>query len=72
MLIGHCVMGKHAERKRLSFNDFCRGSRSAEEEKTDRCRSTVFGSPFLVSLTKLSSIDIRVVFQRAFDGQPLR
>ena len=25
VLTGHCVMGRHAERMRLPFNDFCRG-----------------------------------------------
>lgn len=70
MLTGHCVMGRHAERMRLPFNDFCRGCRSAEEEETvihflcqcpslARCRYRLFGSPFLVSLTELSSIDVK-------------
>ena len=63
---GHYVVGRHAERMRLPFNNFCRGYRSAEEEETviqflcqcpslATCRYRLFGSPFLVSLTELSS-----------------
>ena len=37
VLTGHCRMGRHAERMRLPFNDFCRGCRSTEEEKTVCC-----------------------------------
>ena len=61
MLTGHCIMGRHAERMSLPFNDFCRGCRSIEEEETvfhflcqcpslARYRYRLFGSPFLVSL----------------------
>ena len=70
VLTGHYVMGRHAERMRLSFNDFCRGRKFAKEEKTvihflcqcpslSRYRYRLFGSTFLVSLTKLSSIDVK-------------
>ena len=56
MLTGHCVVGRHPERKRLTFSDFCTGCRSAEEEETviyflyqcpslERCRYELFGSP---------------------------
>ena len=59
VLTSHCVMGRHAERMRLPFNDFCRGCRSAEEEETvilflcqcpslTRCRYRLSGSAFLV------------------------
>ena len=34
MLTGHCVMGRHAERMRLPFNDIHRGFRFAEEDET--------------------------------------
>ena len=34
MLTGHCVVGRHAERMRLSFNDFCCRCRSAQKEET--------------------------------------
>ena len=65
-------MGRHAERTRLPFNDFCRGCWSAEEEETViqflcqcpsliKCKFRLFCSPFLVSLTKLSSIDIKTL-----------
>ena len=70
MLTGYCVMGRHGESMQLSFSDFCCGCRSAEEEETvihffcqcpslAGCRNRLFGSPFLVSLTELSSIDIK-------------
>ena len=70
VLTGHCVMGKHAEKMALPFNDFYRGCRSAEEEKVvmhflhqcpslTRCRYRLFVSSFLRSLTELSSNDIK-------------
>ena len=34
ILIGHCVMGRHAERMQLPSNDFYRGYRSVEEDTT--------------------------------------
>ena len=61
---GHWVMGKLTERTRLPINDFCRRCRSAKEEETVihflcllLCK--LFGSPFLISLTDLSSIDVK-------------
>ena len=61
VLTGHCVMGRHAERVRLSFNE--------EEEIIihflcqcpfhARCWYRLFDSPFLVSLAELPSIDIK-------------
>ena len=51
---------------RLAFNDFYRDCRSADFVHflcqclfPVRCRYRLFGSPFLVNLTKLSSIDIQ-------------
>ena len=72
MLTGHCVMGRHTERMRLPLNDFCSGCRSAEKEETvihflcqcsslARCRYRLFGTPTLVSLMELSSIDVKDV-----------
>ena len=70
VLTGHCIIERHAKRKRLAFNNFCRGSKFAEVEETvmhflfqfpslSRRRYSLFGSPFIVSLTELSSIDIK-------------
>ena len=70
MLTGPCVMGRHGERMQLPFNDFCHSCRSAKKEKIvihfysqcpslARCRNRLFGSLFLVSLTELSSVDIK-------------
>ena len=58
--------GRHAERMRLPFNNFCREYSSAEKQETvihflcqcpslARCRFRLFGSPALVSFTDLSS-----------------
>ena len=69
LLTGHCVMGRHAERMGLTFNDFYSGFRSLEEEETvvhflcqcpflARHKYRLFGSSFLISLTELSPIDI--------------
>ena len=82
--------------RRLPLNDVCRGCRSTEEEEAivpllcqcpslARHRYRLFGSSFLVSLTELSSIDIKdlasyielsgwfsSVGQSCFDLQPLR
>ena len=68
--IAHCVIGARAERKRLLFNDFCYGCRSTEEKETAihflyQCpfiawyRHRLFGSPTHVSLTELSSLDVK-------------
>ena len=71
MLTGHCVMLRHLESMQLPLNDYCRVCKSAEEEETvihvlcqcpflSRCiYHRLFGSPFLVSLTELSSIDVK-------------
>ena len=70
VLIGYCVMGRHTERMRFPFNDFCHRSKSAEEEESVihflcqcsslvRFRYRLFDFPFLVSMTELSSIDIK-------------
>ena len=34
VLTGYCIMGRHAEKIRLPFNDFCHGCRYAEEKET--------------------------------------
>ena len=73
VLTGHCVMRRHAERMRIAFNDFCRECRSTEKEETvvhflyqcpslARHKYRLFGSSFLVSLTELSSLDIKAGF----------
>ena len=70
MSTGHCVMGRYAKRMKFTFNEFCSGYRPFEEEKTiiyflcqrpfvARCRYRLFGSPILVSITELSSIDVK-------------
>ena len=68
MLADHSVVGSHAKRIQLTFNDFCNGCRSTEEEVTVihflctcpfLARYRLFGSPFLVSLTELSSIVVK-------------
>ena len=46
--------GRHEQTMRLPFNDFYHGCPSLA-----RCRYMLFGSPFLVSLTELSFIDIK-------------
>ena len=77
VLTGHCAMERH---------DFCRGCRSAEEEETvihflcpplATCRYRLFGSTILVSLTELSSIDVKYIAgfsargSRILSGHPL-
>ena len=70
MLTCHFVMGRHAEEMRIPFNDCCLVCRPAEKEDTvinflcqcpslARCKYRLFGSPTLVSLTELSSIDVK-------------
>ena len=69
-LIAHCVMERHAERRKHPFNNIYRGCRFTEEEETvihflcqrpslARQRYTVFGASFLARLTELSSSDIK-------------
>ena len=62
-LAGDYVVGKHVERMRLSFNNFCHSCRFAEAEKTVNhfiCQSLRgTDSPTLVSLLELSSIDVK-------------
>ena len=78
MLTGHCVMVRNAEIMQLPFNDFWRGCRSAKKglllltvihffchcPTLARCRNRLLGFPFLVSLTELSSADMKGWFSR--------
>ena len=69
ILTGHCLFGRHAARLGVPHNDYCRSCGCAEEEETvlhlmcqcpalARSRSLLLGSPFLSSLSELSSIDL--------------
>ena len=63
MLTGFCVMGKPVERMRIPINDFCSGCGSAKEDKTVIhfcCSVKSFSSPTFVSLTELSSVNVKL------------
>ena len=66
MPTSHCVMGRHAKRMQLRFNDFCCRCRSAEKEETIinfLCQflslARLIVSLILVTLTELSAIDVK-------------
>ena len=70
VLTGHCILGRHAARLGLPYNDYCRSCDSEEEEETvshllchcpalSRRRFKHFGAHFLDDLTELSTVNIR-------------
>ena len=72
VLTGHCLIGEHAKRLGIAYNDFCRSCRDEEEIESvehllchcsahSRRRLSVLGSAFLGSLTDLASTNIRCI-----------
>ena len=72
VVTGHWIVGAHARRLGLPFNDFCRSCNDEEEEETvehflcycptlSGIRTAKLGSPFMHVLSDLSAIDIRKI-----------